>query len=70
MNKAWAGYEVVSGELLRSFGQHRRAVLGIECYPGVWGGTWLEENVGLDKRKHSYAWGFDGVAEENSKFCE
>ncbi|RIX59663.1 mannose-6-phosphate isomerase [Paenibacillus nanensis] len=34
--------------------------------PGVWGGTWLQEHIGLAPREHPYAWGFDGVPEENS----
>ncbi|MCC3376056.1 class I mannose-6-phosphate isomerase [Cohnella sp. REN36] len=34
--------------------------------PGVWGGTWLEENIGLEPKGNPYAWGFDGVPEENS----
>jgi len=36
--------------------------------PGVWGGTWLEANIDLPKRDHPYAWGFDGVPEENSLY--
>lgn len=36
--------------------------------PGVWGGQWLEEKIGLEKREHPYAWGFDGVPEENSVY--
>ncbi|MDO3412518.1 class I mannose-6-phosphate isomerase [Saccharibacillus sp. CPCC 101409] len=36
--------------------------------PGVWGGRWLEEHIGLPKREHPYAWGFDGVPEENSLY--
>ncbi len=34
--------------------------------PGVWGGVWLEANIDLPPREHPYAWGFDGVPEENS----
>lgn len=34
--------------------------------PGVWGGTWLEEKMSLEPKEHPYAWGFDGVPEENS----
>lgn len=34
--------------------------------PGVWGGHWLEEKIGLEPQGHPYAWGFDGVPEENS----
>ncbi|MBO9607441.1 MAG: class I mannose-6-phosphate isomerase [Paenibacillaceae bacterium] len=36
--------------------------------PGVWGGTWLEANIGLPGKEHPYAWGFDGVPEENSLY--
>ena len=36
--------------------------------PGVWGGHWLEEKIGLAPREHPYAWGFDGVPEENSLY--
>lgn len=36
--------------------------------PGVWGGHWLEEVIGLAPREHPYAWGFDGVPEENSLY--
>nr|WP_246120545.1 class I mannose-6-phosphate isomerase [Cohnella terricola] len=38
--------------------------------PGVWGGTWLEANIELPKREHPYAWGFDGVPEENSLYFQ
>jgi mannose-6-phosphate isomerase class I len=36
--------------------------------PGVWGGTWLAERMELPTKVHPYAWGFDGVPEENSLF--
>lgn len=36
--------------------------------PGVWGGEWLQEKIGLEPREHPYAWGFDGVPEENSLY--
>ncbi|MBD2871833.1 class I mannose-6-phosphate isomerase [Paenibacillus arenilitoris] len=36
--------------------------------PGVWGGTWLEKHIGLEPKPHPYAWGFDGVPEENSLY--
>ncbi|GLI09821.1 mannose-6-phosphate isomerase [Paenibacillus tyrfis] len=36
--------------------------------PGVWGGQWLESKIGLEPREHPYAWGFDGVPEENSLY--
>lgn len=34
--------------------------------PGVWGGQWMKEVIGLDSDKDNYAWSFDGVPEENS----
>jgi mannose-6-phosphate isomerase class I len=38
--------------------------------PGVWGGTWLEEKLSLPPKEHPYAWGFDGVPEENSLYLD
>ncbi|RAP75046.1 class I mannose-6-phosphate isomerase [Paenibacillus montanisoli] len=38
--------------------------------PGVWGGTWLEANIDLPQKNHPYAWGFDGVPEENSLYFQ
>ena len=38
--------------------------------PGVWGGKWLEAHIGLPGREHPYAWGFDGVPEENSLYFQ
>jgi len=38
--------------------------------PGVWGGKWLEANIELPPREHPYAWGFDGVPEENSLYFQ
>lgn len=34
--------------------------------PGVWGGQWMKENLGLDDSQANYAWCFDCVPEENS----
>ncbi|RFA24582.1 mannose-6-phosphate isomerase, partial [Subtercola boreus] len=34
--------------------------------PGVWGGQWMKDVVGLDPAAVNYAWGFDCVPEENS----
>ena len=34
--------------------------------PGVWGGQWLQEVCDLDPSAANFAWGFDGVPEENS----
>lgn len=34
--------------------------------PGVWGGQWLKEVCDLDRSAGNFAWGFDGVPEENS----
>ncbi len=33
---------------------------------GVWGGQWLKEVCNLDRERENFAWGFDGVPEENS----
>lgn len=38
--------------------------------PGVWGGHWLQENIDLEPKEHPYAWGFDGVPEENSLYFQ
>ncbi|MFC5452101.1 class I mannose-6-phosphate isomerase [Paenibacillus aestuarii] len=38
--------------------------------PGVWGGTWLEANIDLPPKQNPYAWGFDGVPEENSLYFQ
>lgn len=34
--------------------------------PEVWGGQWMKHVFGLDPCCEKYAWGFDGVPEENS----
>lgn len=34
--------------------------------PGVWGGQWMKNVCGLEKKSPNYAWAFDGVPEENS----
>ena len=34
--------------------------------PGVWGGHWMEEHLGLGRNGSNYAWSFDGVPEEDS----
>jgi len=34
--------------------------------PGPWGGQWMKEICGLDKRVKNFAWCFDCVPEENS----
>ena len=34
--------------------------------PGVWGGQWMKEHLGLNPEADNYAWSFDGVPEENS----
>lgn len=33
---------------------------------GIWGGRWMEEVCGLERKEHNFAWCFDGVPEENS----
>lgn len=38
---------------------------------GVWGGHWMSDNLNLGQNKYSkWAWGFDGVPEENSLMFE
>lgn len=34
--------------------------------PGIWGGTWMQENFEVGQEKPNLAWSFDGVPEENS----
>lgn len=34
--------------------------------PGVWGGHWMQEKLGIDGDVPNYAWAFDCVPEENS----
>lgn len=34
--------------------------------PGVWGGDWMTNRFSLPDNGSNYAWGFDGVPEENS----
>jgi len=36
--------------------------------PGIWGGQWMKQVCGLDKRQPNYAWCFDCVPEENSLY--
>ncbi|MBC2371190.1 mannose-6-phosphate isomerase [Listeria booriae] len=38
--------------------------------PGVWGGQWMKEKLGLDAGQENLAWAFDGVAEENSLYLQ
>ncbi|GAA1537699.1 mannose-6-phosphate isomerase class I [Microbacterium ginsengiterrae] len=38
--------------------------------PGVWGGQWMKNRIGLDPSKDNYAWCFDCVPEENSLLLE
>lgn len=38
--------------------------------PGVWGGKWMQEHLGIDQEKENLAWGFDGVPEENSLYLK
>lgn len=61
---------VTGAALLDGLAQASRRPFRLVPYfdPGVWGGSWLEEHIGLPKREHPYAWGFDGVPEENSLY--
>lgn len=38
--------------------------------PGVWGGQWMKDRLGLDQAQENYAWCFDCVPEENSLLLE
>ncbi|WP_308466100.1 class I mannose-6-phosphate isomerase [Rathayibacter soli] len=38
--------------------------------PGVWGGQWMKQKIGLDPASENYAWCFDCVPEENSLLLE
>lgn len=38
--------------------------------PGVWGGYWMENAIGLEPGERPYAWCFDCVPEENSVLFE
>lgn len=38
--------------------------------PGVWGGQWMKNTIGLDPSKDNYAWSFDCIPEENSLLLE
>lgn len=38
--------------------------------PGVWGGQWMKDVCGLDKREKNFAWCFDCVPEENSMYYD
>ncbi|WP_425148625.1 class I mannose-6-phosphate isomerase [Deinococcus sp.] len=38
--------------------------------PGVWGGQWLRDVCDLERSVPNFAWGFDGVPEENSLLFE
>ena len=38
--------------------------------PGVWGGQWMKDALGLDRSAANYAWCFDCVPEENSLLLE
>ena len=38
--------------------------------PGVWGGQWMKDKMGLDVSARNYAWCFDCVPEENSLLLE
>lgn len=38
--------------------------------PGVWGGQWMKDTLGLDPTPDNYAWCFDCVPEENSLLLE
>ena len=62
---------MVTGEAFRA------GLKALSCRPfrlapyfdaGVWGGQWMKEQFGLPEGPPNYAWGFDGVPEENSLY--
>lgn len=65
--------KMVTGEALKS-GLEQTAAQPFRLVPyfdpGVWGGKWLESNIDLAPKEHPYAWGFDGVPEENSLYLQ
>ncbi|WP_088825396.1 class I mannose-6-phosphate isomerase [Listeria goaensis] len=38
--------------------------------PGVWGGYWMKDKLGIQHESEKLAWAFDGVAEENSLYLQ
>ncbi|QJD87865.1 class I mannose-6-phosphate isomerase [Cohnella herbarum] len=61
-------YEALMSGLRQTASQPFRLVPYFD--PGVWGGTWLEEHIDLPRQEKPYAWGFDGVPEENSLYFQ
>ncbi len=65
--------KMVTGEALKS-GLEQTAAQPFRLVPyfdpGVWGGKWLESKIDLVPKEHPYAWGFDGVPEENSLYLQ
>ncbi len=60
---------LVTGDALReALRQAARQPFSMVPYfdPGVWGGQWMKEKLGLDASAANYAWSFNGVPEENS----
>jgi mannose-6-phosphate isomerase class I len=61
-------YEALMSGLQQTASQPFRLVPYFD--PGVWGGTWLEAHIDLPPQEKPYAWGFDGVPEENSLYFQ
>jgi mannose-6-phosphate isomerase class I len=67
------GAGMVEGAALRAaLDAATRAPLRVVPFfdPGVWGGQWMKEKLGLDPSVRNYAWCFDCVPEENSLLLE
>lgn len=59
---------LITGEAFRqALKKAAREPFRMEPYfdPGVWGGSWMQKNFGLDPEKENFAWSFDGVPEED-----
>jgi mannose-6-phosphate isomerase class I len=67
-----AGGMVEGADLRAALAAATRAPLRVVPFfdPGVWGGQWMKEKLGLDPSVRNYAWCFDCVPEENSLLLE
>ena len=58
---------VPGADYLRALDQAARQPFRVRPYfdPGVWGGQWIRNQLGISTEADNLAWGFDGVPEEN-----
>jgi mannose-6-phosphate isomerase class I len=63
---------VTGADLRAALAAATRAPLRVVPFfdPGVWGGQWMKEKLGLAPSVRNYAWCFDCVPEENSLLLE